>query len=101
MEDHCDSAEAKETLKTANEFCMLMDMTITMIGQAFNSVSYYRRRNALMSLMENAKKVKETLNENKNFFQENHSEKLFGDKFDEHIVDQLKLKKDPRNSSMW
>ena len=56
-----------------------MDMTITMIGQAFNSVSYYRRRNALMSLMENAKKVKETLNENKNFFQENHSEKLFGD----------------------
>ena len=44
-----------------------------------------------MSLMENAKKVKETLNENKNFFQENHSEKLFGE-FDEHIFDQLKLK---------
>ena len=46
-----------------------------------------------MSLMENPKKVKETLNENENFFQENHSEKLFGGKFDKHIVDRLKLKK--------
>ena len=55
MEDHCDSAEAKETLKTTNEFCMLMDMKIAMIGQAFNSI-YCRRRNVLMSLMEMPKK---------------------------------------------
>ena len=35
-----------------------MDMSITMIGQTFNSLSYYRRRNALMTKMGAKKKLK-------------------------------------------
>ena len=41
FEANNDSVEVEETSSTANEFSKLMDMNIKMIGQAFNSASYY------------------------------------------------------------
>ena len=53
-----------------------MDMSITKIGQAFNLLAYYsyhRRRNALMAIMGDQKKVKDRMSENEDIIQENTS----------------------------
>ena len=65
---------------TAKDCCRIMDMSITMISQAFNSLPYYRRRNALIATVGDKKKVKDMLLENIM-------------KFDEKITEHVKLKK--------
>ena len=86
--------EAEQMLKIAKDCSRLMDTAVTTIGQAFNSVSYYRRRNALLSIMKgDKKKVKTMLKENKDILQENTSKRLFGEKIDEKITEFVKLKK--------
>ena len=40
-----------EMLTTAKDCCYIMDMSIAMIEQTFNSLSYYSGRNALMAIM--------------------------------------------------
>ena len=73
-----------------------MDMSIAMIGQAFNSLSYYRRRNALMAIMGDKNKVKNRMSENTDIIQKNTSKLLFGKKIDKEITEQVKLKKKSR-----
>ena len=71
-----------------------MDMTVTLLGQAFNALSYYRRRNALMTILRGDKKrVKDLMKENKDILQEDTSSRLFGEKFDEKILKFVKMKK--------
>lgn len=86
-----EGVDENASMNAANTFCTLMEMAVTLLGQAFNSVSYYRRRNVLMTLMKEKKKVKETLIENGQAFKNNHSNKLFGPDFDERVGQHLKL----------
>ena len=70
-----------------------MDMSITKIGPAFNLLayySYYRRRNALMAIMGDKKKVKDRMSENEDIIQENTSKRLFGEKIDGKITEHVK-----------
>lgn len=73
--------EAVNSVKTAKDCAKLMDMSVTMLGQAFNSLTYYRRCNALSTILNGDKsKVKDILKENKKIFQEDSSQRLFGEK---------------------
>ena len=86
--------EVVDMLRSAKDCARLMDMTVTMLGQAFNTISYYRRRNALSSILKGDKtKVKNMMKENKEILQEDTSNRLFGEKFDEKMVEFVKLKK--------
>ena len=86
--------EVVDMLRSAKDCARLMDMTVTMLGQAFNTISYYRRRNALSSILKGDKtKVKNMMKENKEILQEDSSNRLFGEKFDEKMVEFVKLKK--------
>uniref|UniRef100_A0A7M5UXD4 Uncharacterized protein n=1 Tax=Clytia hemisphaerica TaxID=252671 RepID=A0A7M5UXD4_9CNID len=89
------TSDMDDMLRSAKDCARLIDMTVTMLGQAFNSLSYYRRRNALLSILKGDKtKVKEMMKENKDILQENtSSNRLFGEKFDEKMVEVVKLKK--------
>ena len=71
-------------------------MPIIMIEQAFNSLSYYRRRNVMMAVLGDKKKVKDMMLENKGIIQENTSKCLFRKKFDEKITECVKAKKKAR-----
>jgi len=64
-------------------------MTVSTIGQAFNVLSYHRRRNVLMNIVPDKKKVKDILSENTDVLNENYPAKLFGDKF--NVNEQLKI----------
>ena len=89
--------EVKDMLRSAKDCSRLMDMTVTLLGQAFNTISYYRRRNALLSILKGDKsKVKDMMKENKEILQEDTSNRLFGEKFDEKMVEFVKLKKKSR-----
>lgn len=54
-----------------------MDIFIIIIGQAFNLLSYYKCRNAPMTIMGDRMKVKVMMLENKYKIQENTSKRLF------------------------
>lgn len=54
-----DIQDVTEMFTTAKECCCFMDMYITMMGQVFNSLSYYKRRNALVTIMGDKKKMKD------------------------------------------
>jgi len=82
--------ELQESLETANTFCDLMEKSVSVLGQAF---SYYRRRNILTSVIGDKKKVKDILHENLDVLQESMSDKLFGERFNERIIEQIKVKK--------
>ena len=83
--------------ESAKDCAKLMEMSVTTLGQAFNAVSYYRRRNALMAIMKgDKKKVKDMMTDNKEMIKNNLSERLFGEKFDEKITEHVKLKKKSR-----
>ena len=53
--------DVTEMFTTAKECCCFMDMCITMMGQVFNSLSYYKRRNALVTIMGDKKKMKDMM----------------------------------------
>ena len=101
-----DEEKTDENLKfarTAKDCSRLLDMSVTMLGQAFNSISYYRRRNALMNVLGGDKaKVKDVMKENKEILEDNSSQRLFGEKFDTKIMGFVKLKKNSRNFlTLW
>ena len=56
-----DIQDVTEMFTTAKECCCFMDMYITMMGQVFNSLSYYKRRNALVTIMGDKKKMKDMM----------------------------------------
>ena len=63
--------EVTEMLNSSKDCSRIMDMTVTLLGQAINAISYYKRRNALMSIMKGDKaKVKDIMKENKEILQE-------------------------------
>ena len=66
-----------EMFTTAKDCCCTMDIFIIIIGQAFNSLSYYECRNAPMAIMGDRMKVKVMMLENKYKIQENTSKRLF------------------------
>lgn len=66
-----------EMFTTAKDCCCTMDIFIIIIGQAFNSLSYYKCRNAPMTIMGDRMKVKVMMLENKYKIQENTSKRLF------------------------
>ena len=72
--------DVTELFTTTKDCCRMMDMSITMIDQAFKSLSCYRRRNALIAIMGDKKKMKDIMSENKDIIQENASKCLFGKK---------------------
>ena len=82
-------------LETSKDCSRLMDMTVTLLGQAFyNTLSYYRRRHALMTILKGDKsKAKDLMKENKDILQEDTSNRLFQEKFNEKILDFVKMKK--------
>jgi len=88
--DDDNQEELQESLETANTFCDLMEKSVSVLGQAF---SYYRRRNILTSVIGDKKKVKDILHENLDVLQESMSDKLFGERFNERIIEQIKMKK--------
>ena len=77
--------EAETTLETAKNVCGLLEMTVATIGQAVNALSYYRRRNVLMNIVPDKKKVKDILSENTEALNENHSTELFGENFNDRV----------------
>ena len=77
--------EAETTLESANNVCGLLEMTVATIGQAFNALSYDRRRNVLMNIVPDKKKVKDILSENTEALNENHSTELFGENFNDRV----------------
>lgn len=88
------SEDVTEMLNSSKDCSRIMDMTVTLLGQAINAISYYRRRNALMSIMKGDKaKVKDIMKENKEILQEDTTNRLFGEKFDDRIMEFVKLKK--------
>lgn len=63
--------EVTEMLNSSKDCSRIMDMTVTLLGQAINAISYYKRHNALMSIMKGDKaKVKDIMKENKEILQE-------------------------------
>ena len=88
--------DVTEMFTTAKDCCCIMDMSITMIGQAYNFFSYYRRRNVFMAIMGDKKKVKDNMSENKDIIQENSSKHLFTEKLNDKITEHVKLKKKSR-----
>ena len=87
------SDDIESTYETANRMCGLMEVIVTLLGQTFNSVSYYRRRIVLLAIVSDKKQVKEILKDNSHVLEENKGVKLFGEKFDERVVKQLKIQK--------
>ena len=69
--------DVKELFTMTKDRCHMMDMSITMIDEA---LSCYRRRNALIAIMDDKKKMKDIMSENKDIIQENASKRLFGKK---------------------
>ena len=51
--------DVTEMFTAAKECCCFMDMYITLMGQVFNSLSYYKRRNVLVTIMGDKKKMKD------------------------------------------
>ena len=86
--------DATEMFIKARDCCRIIDITITMIGQAFYSLPYYRCTNALMVIMDD--KVKDMMSENKEIIQEKTSKRLLGEKFDEKITEKVNFKKKSR-----
>ena len=85
-----------EMFTTTIDCCRIMDMPITMLGQVFNSLFYYRHRNTLMTIMDDKKKVKNMMWEDKDIIQESTSKRLFGEKFDQKITEHVKVRKKSR-----
>ena len=86
--------ELESTLDSQNELCNVIEMSITLLGQAFNTSSYYRRRNILSAIVHDRKQVKEILKDNVKVFQESEDGNLFGKQFDEKVLKEMKqLKK--------
>ena len=84
--------DVKEMLTTAKDCCHIMDISITVVGQVFNSLFYFKHRNALMGIMGDKKKVKNMMWEDKDIIRENTSKRLFGEKLDEKITEHVSQK---------
>lgn len=86
--------DVTEMLNSSKNCSRIMDMTVTLLGQAINAILYYRRHNALMSIIKGDKtKVKDIMTENKEILREDTTNWLFGEKFDDRIMEFVKLKK--------
>jgi len=82
------NAETVEvTMEEVNEF---VEQSITMLGQAFNNISYQRRIQSLSCLL-NDHQGKQMLKEKHEFFSSSQKE-LFGDKFQNDWYQTLKTK---------
>ena len=75
-----------------HDTCRLFEQTVTMIGQATNSIVYQRRLNVLSALYSDSRKAKEVIKEKKSILN-NEEEILFGEKFREFILEHVKSKK--------
>ena len=84
--------DVEEMFTTAKDCCRIIDISITVVGQVFNSLFYFKHRNALMGIMGDKKKVKNMMWEDKDIIQENTSKRLFGEKFDEKITEHVSQK---------
>ena len=78
----CGGEEVQEMTAISSSFEQLM----LLIGQAFYSVTYYRRHNILSTLIDNPSKVKEILRDPDMALDNISNTCLFGDKFEEKLL---------------
>ena len=76
-----------------NSTCFIMDAIVSTIAQASQRVTYFRRMQVLESLLGDSKKAKDMLADNELLLQENKSQYLFGEKFEEQVCKNSKSKK--------
>ena len=69
-----------------------IEQTALMVGQSWNTVTYYRWYNLLNNLMGSSNQAKEALREKKDLLQK-HDWNLLGKKFRNHIVEVTKTRK--------
>ena len=70
----------------------LIEQTVLLLGQAWNSILYSRRLQILKSLIKDPKKAKNILKQKADFLQ-NGDQNLFGQKFRSHVVETERSKK--------
>ena len=75
-----------EKVQEMTAISSLFEQTMLLIGQAFHSVTYYRRQNILCTLIDNPSKVKEILRDPDMALDNISNTCLFGDKFEEKLL---------------
>ena len=70
----------------------LIEQTVLLLGQAWNSILYSRRLQILKSLIKDPKKAKNILKQKADLLQ-NSDQNLFGQKFRSHVVETERSKK--------
>lgn len=77
---------------SAEELSKAIEQSVLILGQAFNSVTYYRRLNVLSAIMPESKKAKTKLKDESKML-ELSDVNLFGSKFQQKIIETAKAKK--------
>ena len=69
-----------------DDFSILVEKTIMLLGQASNAISYQRRFSISLNLIKDAQKAKSILKDKATLFQK-HDGNLFEKKFYTHIIE--------------
>ena len=94
--DKIRSGQSKEKLDLFNSL-ELVEKSITLLGQAFNTTTYHRRMNILYNLKKDVKKANGLLKENGDKLKSDN--KLFGKKFYKALVKSSSICKETREIS--
>ena len=91
LENASNSEEQKVEL-SIDDFRVIIEQSITLTGQLFNSLTYQRRLNVLQSITTKDSKAKQLLRDKASLLESN-GKHLFGSNFEEDIIKTLKSKK--------
>lgn len=80
------SASSDEEFQELTMVSNLFEQTMLLVGQTFQSITYYRRHNILSTLIDNPSKVKEILKNADATLDGADNIYLFGDKFEEKLL---------------
>ena len=75
----------------------LFEQSIPLLGQAFNTTSYFRRENFLETLIDDKSKVKEILREQSDCLNDPSSQFLFGEHFENEFSKSVDVKQKPKS----
>ena len=81
--------EDDEAINGVKQMCSLFEQSYMLLGQAFATVTHFRRHNILMAFIGNETKVKKILNEKTEGFLEKTEGKLFGPSFQKTMTEKL------------
>ena len=81
--------EDDEAINGVKQMCSLFEQSYMLLGQAFATVTHFRRHNILMAFIGNETKVKKILNEKTEGFLEKTGGKLFGPSFQKTMTEKL------------